>query len=157
MDEITPLTLADCAAAERVLRAAFAAYVGRLGRSQAADAYAWLPTAIDEARVFGLRDGDDLVGVIVTSRAEAGWTLEQVAVDPQRQGNGIGSRLIRHVEALARTDEVPALFLDTAAMMGHLLRLYERHGFRELRRGRPAHGRDPHERVYMIKPLSAGC
>ena len=157
MAEIATLAGPDTAAAETVLRAAFAPYVGRLGRAQAADAYAWLPAAVDEGRVFGLRDGERLVGVIVTSRGDDGWTLEQVAVDPQCQGQGIGSRLIHHVEALARAEQVPALFLDTAAMMDDLLRLYGRHGFRELRRGRPAHGRDPHERVYMIKRLPADC
>jgi hypothetical protein len=43
--------------------------------------------------------------------------------------------------------------LTTAEMMDHLIRLYGSHGFAIVRRGPPDHGRDPHTRVYMVKPL----
>jgi ribosomal protein S18 acetylase RimI-like enzyme len=33
------------------------------------------------------------------------------------------------------------------------VRLYRRHGFEIVRRGPPAHGRDAHTRVFMVKPL----
>jgi hypothetical protein len=38
-------------------------------------------------------------------------------------------------------------------MMAHLIRLYSSHGFEIVRRGPPDHGRDPHMRVHMVKPL----
>ena len=38
-------------------------------------------------------------------------------------------------------------------MMEHLLRLYGRHGFEIVGRGPPDHGKDPHMRVTMVKPL----
>ena len=53
----------------------------------------------------------------------------------------------------ARASGAQSLFLETAAMFPHLLRLYTRHGFRKLRRGPPAHGKDRHDRVYFEKRL----
>jgi len=151
--DIETLEPKDRVAAERLLRRAFAPYVAKLGRRQAPNAYEWLPEFLAEGWVFGLRNGGALVGVAITIRETAGWTLEQVAVAPESQGLGIGSRLIGHVEAEARRHGAPVLFLDTAAMMTDLLRLYRRLGFEERRRGLAEHGRDDHERVYMQKRL----
>jgi len=151
--DIETLNPKDRAAAERLLRDAFAPYVAKLGRRQAPDAYEWLPEALAEGRVYGLRDGPSLIGVAITIRDTAGWTLDQVAVAPEYQGSGIGSRLIGHVEAEARRHGAPVLFLDTAAMMTDLLRLYRRLGFEERHRGLAEHGCDDHERVYMQKRL----
>jgi ribosomal protein S18 acetylase RimI-like enzyme len=55
------------------------------------------------------------------------WYLDQIGVDPDRQGTGIGSALITFGLDRARADEVPA-FLETAiaANVGY----YERFGFR---------------------------
>ena len=94
-----------------------------------------------------------MIGVAITIRDTVGWTLEQVAVAPQCQGSGIGSRLIGHVEVEARRSGARFLYLDTAAMMTDLLRLYRRLDFDERRRGLPEHGRDGHQRVYMRKRL----
>jgi len=140
-------------AAERLLRNAFTTYVTKLGRRQTPNAYDWLPVAPAEGRVYGFWDGTSLNGVLITVRDSAGWTLEQVAVAPECQGSGIGSQLIGHVEVEARRHGVRHLYLDTAAMMTDLLRLYRRLDFEEQRRGLPEHGRDGHERVYMRKRL----
>ena len=81
------------------------------------------------------------------------WTVDQVAVAPSQQGKGTGSLLLQHIEAEARKANVSSLCLDTAAIMIHLLRLYERHGFRETHRALPKHGLDQHLRVFMTKSL----
>ena len=148
-----PLDPGHMTRAEALLRAAFGPYVRRLGREQGPEAYSWLPAAVGDGRVYGGFDGGHLVGVVITEPNESGWTLDQIVVDPARQGDGIGSWLLGQVEAKARAAGAPALFLDTAAMMTDLLRLYARHGFEEIRRGPPTHGRDPHLRVYMQKRL----
>ena len=138
---------------ERLLRAAFAPYVRKLGRAQTDDAYAWLDASIDRGDVFvGMRDGE-IVGVVATRRHAAGLTIDQVAVDPALQGGGLGGLLLDSVERVARDAGVEALTLDTAAMMSDLLRLYHRHGFEEVRRGPPAHGKDAHLRVHLRKAL----
>ena len=151
--EIRTITVVKAAEAESLLRDAFAPYVRRLGREQTAEAYRWLPQACAEGRVYGAYQTDDLQGVVIVTWDENGWTLDQIAVAPALQGSGTGSRLIRHVESEARAAGVPALSLDTAAMMTDLLRLYERHGFRETRRALPGHGKDEHLRVHLTKTL----
>ncbi len=148
-----PLDPGQTTRAEALLRVAFGPYVQRLGREQGPEAYSWLPAAIGDGRVYGAFDGDNLVGVVITEPNDSGWALDQIVVDPARQGGGIGSWLLGQVETEARAAGATALFLDTAAMMTDLLRLYARHGFEEIRRDLPKHGRDSHLRVYMHKRL----
>ena len=143
----------DAQSAEALLRAAFAPYVRRLGREQTPDAYAWIASALRDGRMHGAYQDANLVGVAVTCQTEDGWVLDQIAVEPALQGTGTGSALLRHIEAHARARGTHSLSLDTATIMTELRRLYERHGFRETRRGLPSHGKDEHERVYMTKTI----
>ena len=77
--------------------------------------------------------------------------IDQIAVDPGRQRAGIGSWLLARVEETARRAGVSTLSLYTGEMFPHLVRFYERHGFRIVRRGPPPHGKDAHTRVFMEK------
>ena len=148
------VALEEAAEAEALLRTAFSDYVRRLGREQTAEAYHWLPQACAERRVFGAYQEGNLNGVAIVTRDEDGWTLDQIAITPALQCSGTGSRLLRHIEAEARTAGVSTLSLHTAEIMTHLLQFYERHGFRETHRTLPAHRKDPHLRVYMSKALT---
>lgn len=58
---------------------------------------------------------------------EPSWFLDLVAVDPSVQGRGLGTRLVEHGLALARSTSLPA-FLETGQERN--VRLYERLGFR---------------------------
>lgn len=138
---------------ERLFRRAFVAYVGRLGRTQSDDAYDWLEAAIERGDVFIARQAGALVGAVATTRRDDDLYIDQVAVAPERQGAGIGSWLLDNTERLARSRHTKALCLHTAEMMDDLLRLYRRHGFEEVRRGLPDHGKDAHVRVFMRKAL----
>lgn len=70
-----------------------------------------------------------------------------VAVHPERQGKGIGSRLFEALIAWAKTQEPPILRIELAAGAGNpgAIRLYERLGFRhegrQVARGRLPDGR----------------
>jgi len=70
-----------------------------------------------------------------------------VAVHPDRQGRGIGSRLFEALIGWARTQEPPILRIELAAGAGNpdAIRLYERLGFkregRQIARGRLPDGR----------------
>ena len=140
------------AAVERVLRAAFTAYVRRLGR-ELSDTYDWLEAAILDGRVHaGVEDGR-IVGAVVTERGNDGLYIRLLAVDPERQGSGIGGWLLERTADAAREDGLAELSLHTAEIMDDLLRLYRRHGFREIRRGPPDHGRDAIPRVHLQKKL----
>ena len=54
----------------------------------------------------------------------------QFAVDPELQGQGIGSALLKRVEQLAREDGVTELSLNTAEPAHHLIAYYEKRGYR---------------------------
>jgi GNAT superfamily N-acetyltransferase len=138
---------------DRVLRAAFTAYMKRLGREIPADYYKWLPASIDRGDVFVADEAGRIVGVAATERRDDGLYLDRLAVDPAKQGTGLGSWLLVRLEEVARSRGDRTMSLQTAEMMAHLLRLYGRHGFEIASRGPPDHGKDPHTRVTMVKPL----
>ncbi len=55
--------------------------------------------------------------------------LGQMAVEPELQGRGLGTRLMQHAEAHARKVGVEALALDTAEQAEHLISWYRRLGY----------------------------
>ena len=57
------------------------------------------------------------------------WYFGQFAVDPSLQKSGIGSRLIEHVEDIAKAAGAPFIALDTAESAGHLIAFYEKRGY----------------------------
>jgi GNAT superfamily N-acetyltransferase len=139
--------------ADRVLRAAFTPYMKRLGREIPPDYYKWLSASIERGDVFVADEAGRIVGVAATERRDTGLYLDRLAVDPVKQGTGLGSWLLVQLEEVARSRGDRAMSLQTAEMMEHLLRLYGSHGFEIVSRGPPDHGKDPHPRVTMVKSL----
>jgi len=80
--------------------------------------------------------------------------IDLLAVDPGRQRAGIGSWLLARIDDEARRAGVGTLSLYAGEMFTHLVRLYEKCGFRIVRRGPPPHGKDAHTRVFMEKRLT---
>ena len=140
-------------AIDRLMLCAFTPYVQKLGGRPTAGPYPWLEAAISRGDVYVGLDETEIIGVVVTSRQGDELVIEQLGVDPMRQGAGIGSWLLKQIEQAARQDQVKALSLYTAEIMSDLLRLYSRHGFLETRKALPAHGDDKHLRVHMKKLL----
>ena len=145
--------LSECADADRVLRAAFTPYMHRLGREIPADYYKWLPASIERSDVFVAEEGGLIIGVAATERRETGLFLDRLAVDPAKQGTGLGRWLLQRLDEVARSRGDRTVSLVTAEMMDHLIRLYGSHGFAVVHRGLPDHGKDAHMRVHMVKTL----
>jgi ribosomal protein S18 acetylase RimI-like enzyme len=57
-------------------------------------------------------------------------TIGQLAVEPEYQHRGIGTRLMQHAEECARRDRAAELSLDTAEPAQHLIGWYTRVGYR---------------------------
>lgn len=146
-------SLSQLEAINRLLLCAFTPYVQKLGRGQTTEPFQRLEAAISRGDVYVGLDETEIVGIVTTSRRGDELVIEQLAVDPTRQGAGIGSWLLKQIEQIARHDQVKALSLHTAEMMSDLLRLYNRHGFLETGKALPAHGGDKHLRIYMKKLL----
>ena len=136
----------DLAAVRAIARAAYARYVGRIGREPA-------PMVADFAASLAAGNlwvaGDPVRGFVVAYPRGDHWHLENVAVDPVAQGQGIGLALMRHVEGLARAGGAKAVELYTNAKMTENQTLYPRLGYAETGRRRE----EGFDRVFYRKQL----
>lgn len=110
-------------------------------------------------------DDDRALGYVVVERVDAHAHVEQVSVDPDHQGQGLGRLLMTWVDDWARGDGRQGVTLTTFRDVPWNAPLYERLGFRELAPDEvgpglmtvvsteAAHGLDPAARVCMFKPL----
>jgi GNAT superfamily N-acetyltransferase len=93
------------------------------------DAEALVAGYRDEGRVLVARDGDAIVGHLQL----IGDELKSLAVRADRQGDGIGARLVERAIAVCRDEGIATLLVSTAAADTTVIRFYMRRGFRMLR------------------------
>ena len=93
--------------------------------------------------------GGEVVGLVVLGIDDEGFVLDNVAVDPARQGSGIGRALLEHAEQAARRAGYDSIYLYTHELMIENIALYERIGYVEYDRRRE----DWAARVFMRKQL----
>ena len=146
--EPRPATAADAIGISECVRAAYSHYIERIGTAPGPmlDDYA---RVVRDHRAYVIDDRGEIVGVLVLMDKENGILLDNVAVLPQRQGEGIGRRLIEHAESEARRLGHRHLDLYTHERMTENIAMYERIGYVEVDR-RTEHG---FPRVYMRKRL----
>jgi ribosomal-protein-alanine N-acetyltransferase len=73
-------------------------------------------------------DGRAVHGYMICSRYDTVWHLMNVAVDPERQGQGIGSAMIAQLVAEIG-DERARITLEVRRSNTGAIRVYERFGF----------------------------
>jgi ribosomal protein S18 acetylase RimI-like enzyme len=140
---------ADREAVEAIVRAAYSPYVERIGKPPGPmlDDYAAL---IADDRVSVLEEADDRIAAIVVLLPKPDHLLlDNIAVDPARQGQGFGRRLIDFAESETRRLGHRELRLYTHERMTENIALYSRLGFVATGRGRQA----GYDRVFMTKRL----
>jgi GNAT superfamily N-acetyltransferase len=140
---------ADRAAIEAIVRAAYGGYIARIGKPPGPmlDDYRRL---IAEDAVSVLEEPPGVVaGLIVLLPKTDHLLLDNVAVHPDRQGQGLGLRLIAFAECEARRRGFTELRLYTHEQMIENIALYTRLGFVATGRGREA----GYDRVFMRKPV----
>ena len=148
---IRPAMPADREAIEAIVAAAYAPYVERIGKKPGPmlDDYAALIAAgvvtVDEDAA------GQLAGLIVLLPKNDHLLLDNIAIHPGRQGQGLGRRLIDFAEAEARRRGYREIRLYTHETMTENIALYTRRGFVETARGLDA----GYARVFMAKPLAA--
>lgn len=139
---------ADAEALTELVDDAYGHYVERLGMRPG-------PMTDDYAEVIRDRDvtvvesEGAIVAAIVLGVTEEGFTIENVAVHPSRQGEGMGRALLELAEQEARRAGFDAIHLYTHEKMTENLALYARIGYAEYER-RPGEG---FSRVFMRKRL----
>ena len=148
--EIRPGGLADVPALERIACAAYKKYVARMGREPAPmRADLALHCARDQVYVCADKDGTLLGYAIVLLEDGALPLLDNIAVLPQAQGRGIGTRLLARVEADLSAQGFTQYQLYTNEAMTENIAWYEKIGFEETDR-RLENG---YRRIYFRKIL----
>lgn len=148
MPQIVPATPGDARAVAGCVRTAYAHYVERIGREPApmtAD-YAALIAA---GEVWLIRAGEEVAGVLVLRPQPPALLLENVAVAPDRQGEGLGRALMAFAEDRARAEGLDEVVLYTNERMTENLRFYPALGYTETGRSM----QDGFARVFYRKPV----
>ena len=130
-----------------IVRDAYSIYIERIGKPPGPmlDDYGKL---IAEGAVSVLEEpGAAIAAILVLLPKPDHLLLDNIAVRPDRQGQGLGGQLIAFAEAEARRLGFAELRLYTHERMTENIALYTRLGFVETGRGREA----GYDRVFMTK------
>jgi ribosomal protein S18 acetylase RimI-like enzyme len=149
---IRPAEPADVSAIAEIVERAYGVYIERIGLRPGPmdDDY---PEQIRRGLVH-LAEDDRVVGLIVLIERPDHLLIENVAVDPGRQGEGIGRELLGFAESAARRAGLDTLRLYTHEQMTENLALYARLGYREDERRREEVLDRVFERVFLSKRLA---
>ncbi len=147
--ELRRATLADLPSIQQVVAAAYEKYLSRMDR-QPAPMVRDYRDAVDAGTVWVA--GTPVIGLISVTEADDVLLIENVAVRPDQQGNGLGRRMMEFAEELASQHGIGRLALYTNEVMTENQLIYARLGYRVT--GRRAE--DGYRRIYMEKVLPAG-
>jgi galactokinase len=145
---IRPAPPHEARAVGRLVQRAYDHYVERIGRR---------PSPMDDdyrARIAGgelwiLEDGE-LAGTVVLRTVDHHLLVDNLAVAPERQGEGLGRALLEFAGLEAARRRLPELRLYTNVKMTENIALYGRLGWQELERTLDG----PYSRVYFGKPVT---
>jgi ribosomal protein S18 acetylase RimI-like enzyme len=148
---IRAATVGDLGSVHRVVAAAYGVYLPRMDKPPAPmlDDYA-LRIRKGEAHV-GTADGR-VVGVLVLIDQSDHLLLDNVAVDPAAQGDGIGRRLVGFAEREAARRGYREIRLYTHVAMAANVAYYQRLGWSETHRATV----DGYQRIFMRKEIVLG-
>lgn len=102
-----------------------------------------------EGTLWILEEDGAMAGVVVLIEKYDHLLLDNVAVAPDRQGEGLGRMLLDFAAAEATRRGHREMRLYTHALMTENLDLYCRLGWKEYARGEPG----GFDRVFMLKPV----
>ena len=139
--ELRRATPADAEAIRRLVHAAYVDYTPLLGRTPS-PMLTDFDAAIREHEVWVLVEADGVPAAVLEliDEPERLW-IDNVAVDPSRQGQGLGRRLLRFADEEARRRGRPELGLLTNERYVANIAMYERYGYIETHR-EPRQGTD---------------
>jgi ribosomal protein S18 acetylase RimI-like enzyme len=150
MDDIRirAATAADVPAIVDTVDRAYRHYIVRIGKPPGPmlDDYA---ARVSEDAVWVLQDGPAIAGILVLLSAPEYLLLDNIAIAPERQGRGLGRRLLAFAESEASRRGYREIRLYTHQTMIENRRLYASIGYEETGRGSEA----GYDRVFMRKPL----
>lgn len=139
----------DVGALEAIVERAYGGYVERIG-VRPAPLRADYSDQVRRGIVSVLELDGEIAGLLVLVEMPDHMLVENVAVDPDRQGEGLGRVLLEHAEERARTAGLPEMRLYTHSKMTENRAIYAHLGYSETAR-RDEEGFD---RVFLVKALA---
>ena len=140
-------TFSDAPNLVRLAHEAYRHYIGRIGRPPAPMLADFNRHIIDDTVFIAINDV--ICGYVVLCHDLACWRLDNIAVAPSSQGQGIGAALIRHSESFMAKSGAISYQLYTNELMHENINWYQNTGFCEIAR-REDHG---FKRVYFEKTI----
>jgi ribosomal protein S18 acetylase RimI-like enzyme len=132
-------------------RAAYVKYVARIGR-EPAPMVADFGAEIAAQRIVVIETAGKISGYLIAWPEADAYFIDNIAVDPACQGEGLGRRLMEYAAAEANRLRLPALRLYTNVLMIENLSMYAHLGFVETHRAIEK----GFNRVYMRRSLPRG-
>jgi len=145
---VRPAEPGDVEALRDIAAAAYQHYVPRIGHPPA-PMTANYAKAIRRRQSWVAVDGGEVTGFVILIAQPGYLLLDNIAVRPDAQGRGIGTRLLDLAEDHARSLRLGEIRLYTNQAMTENLSYYPRHGYTETHRAE----QDGFHRVYFHKPL----
>jgi ribosomal protein S18 acetylase RimI-like enzyme len=130
---IRQATADDAARLGEIARAAYAKYVPRMGREprpMLADFAAFIAAGF----AVVIESAGKTSGYLIGWPEAGAYFIDNVAVDPARQGEGLGRKLLEYSAAQAQRLNLPAVRLYTNVTMTENLAIYRHFGFVESHR-----------------------
>lgn len=147
--EIRSATPADAAAIRKLVRAAYAKWVPALGR-EPLPMQADYERAVREHQIDLLYVDGQMLGLIEMIDRADHLNIENVAVSPEHQGQGLGRQLLAHAEQVAKAHGHRDFRLLANAVFKSNISLYKAVGYR-IDREEPFMGGTA---VYMSKKVA---
>jgi galactokinase len=144
---IRPAGPEEAAAVAELVERAYGHYVERIGRRPPPMDYDY-DALVAAGEVWLLHD-DELAGLVVLRTVEEHLLVDNVAVEPGRQGEGLGRALLDFAETEAIARGILELRLLTNLAMTENIALYRRLGWEEYDRRIDG----SHSRVYFRRPV----
>lgn len=147
--DIRPAQLSDAAQVAACVKAAYQHYVSRMGKEPGPmrDDYAQI---ITDHSVWVIEGNEaSCAGIVVLMAQSTGLLLDNVAVHPDYQGQGLGRQLMDFAEAEGRKRGYTDVELYTNEKMWENVEIYLKMGYVEVDR-RVEKG---YQRIYMRKQL----
>jgi ribosomal protein S18 acetylase RimI-like enzyme len=148
---IRKATADDTARVRAITHAAYRKYVARIGR-EPTPMSADFAAAIAADHVVVIETEGVVAGCMIAWPQADAYFIDNIAVDPARQGAGLGRNLMDHAIAEAKRRRLPAITLYTNAAMTENLSMYAHMGFVETHRALE----EGFRRVYLRLNLANG-
>jgi len=145
---LRPAHLEDANAVRDLVHASYALYLERMER-EPAPMGANYPTLISRQFVTVVQKSSQLAGIMVSYPRDDALHVENIAVDPAFQGQGIGKLLMNHAEEEARSLNIKRVKLYTHEVMTENIPFYEALGYYIRDRSK----QDGYQRIFFEKEL----